>query len=68
MDADRIERLIAARKSRHDARRFTAAAAERLVARAMSSRRESLGVAQKDRIIRLADEVVRGGKRRTKQP
>ena len=65
MDTDRIERLIAARKSRHDATRLTAAAAERLVARAMSSRRRSFGVAQKDRIIRLANEVVRGGKRRT---
>jgi hypothetical protein len=64
MDTDRIQRLIAARKSRHDARRLTAAAAERLVARATSSRRPSFGVAQKDRIIRLASEVVRGGKRK----
>ena len=65
MDADRIERLIAARKSRHGASRFNLAAAEQLVARAMSSRRKSFGVAQKDRIIRLANELARGGKRRT---
>jgi hypothetical protein len=65
MDADRIERLIAARKSRQDVRRITSAAAERLLARAKASRRASLGRAQKDRAIELASDVLRRGDRRT---
>jgi hypothetical protein len=65
MDGDRIERLIAARKSRKNVRSLTTAAAEQLVARAMSSRRGSPGLAQKDRVMGLASEVLRRGKRKT---
>jgi hypothetical protein len=65
MDADRIEWLIAARKSRRDVRPLTTAAAERLVARTLSSRRASLGRAQKDRAMELASEVLRRGKGKT---
>jgi hypothetical protein len=65
MDAERMERLIAARKSPQHARRLSAAAAERLVARAMSSKRDPLGAIQKDRVMRLAEEALRGRKRRS---